>query len=126
MSTTTNTASTSTSTAARKTVHAEVGKGVTNRSKARGKDKNPPTDKRIVAERETRIDKRKGEPTEPREESKRGQLLGMLRKGSVTLGSIAKKFDWKDRDVMDAARLLARVNGFAIKVADGKMSLIRH
>jgi hypothetical protein len=117
-----------------KPVTGEVGKGVSGKKRVSpkgtihrvvGKDKNPAVDKRIQAERETRIEKRRGEPTEPREDSKRGQLLGMLRKGGVEEKAVCRKFDWKPRDFMDALRLLARVNGYPIKVSNGKASLIR-
>jgi hypothetical protein len=66
----------------------------------------------------TEIKARAGSVSDPREGSKRAQLLETLRKSGMTLEQMEKKFDWKQRDAMDALRLLARVNHVPVKQDD--------
>ena len=50
---------------------------------------------------------------EPREDSKRGQLLKVLRGPGITIEAMMKKWDWKVTDCRDALRLLGAQNGIA-------------
>jgi hypothetical protein len=93
-----------------------------------GREKAPARDSGVVIDRirDYTIDVPKGVvASEPREASKRGQVLAMLRKGDVTISKLEKKFEWAPRDAMDALRLLARTNGIAIKVHGDVATLIK-
>jgi hypothetical protein len=58
---------------------------------------------------------------EPRPESKRGQLLAILRGPGITVEAMMKKFDWKVTDCRDVLNLLAKQNGVAtVRDEDGK------
>lgn len=68
---------------------------------------------------------RRGKPTEPRPLCKRGKLLARLRKGPVEEKVAARNFNWKRHDVIDAARILAKVNGIPVKIQNNTLSLVK-
>ena len=60
-----------------------------------------------------------GEVKPPRPNSKRGKLLDwLLEPEGMPEEAIAEMFEWKQRDVMDALRLLAKANGYVVYQGD--------
>jgi hypothetical protein len=57
---------------------------------------------------------------EPRPESKRGQLLAILRDKGITIEAMMEKFSWTKVDCRDALRLLGKHNGIATKCGDDR------
>jgi hypothetical protein len=61
------------------------------------------------------LHKASGKEKPPRPESKRGQLLAILRGAGITIEAMQTKFDWKPTDCRDALRLLAKQNGIGVE-----------